>query len=296
MMDAVVPLKLADVERLRILLHSIETNFAELPRLWVVVPDEQLPSISRQLPRQDLLRLVPETTIVPEFRRYRVKGWYKQQLIKLAMADHVATDLYLLMDADVICARPVVAADLAIDGRGKCHRYSAATHERWYSWASRVLALPKSWWKHGVTPAVLHRQGVRLLAAYLEDRSPRPGLQIWLQTKLQSAFRAVSGRGRSCASWRSVLLESLPWTEYALYFSFLENAGEFERFHVAVGQSLSGHCLWQRDNFDHWHPACSQISAPFIVAQSISGVPPEQIYERVKPLFQAKDIQGSLGA
>jgi hypothetical protein len=25
-------------------------------------------------------------------------------------------------------------------------------------------------------------------------------------------------------------------------------------------------------------------------------VPPEQIYERVKPLFQAKDIQGSLGA
>jgi hypothetical protein len=238
--------------------------------------------------------VVPETEVVPELAGSKAKGWYKQQLIKLAMADHVASDYYLLFDADVICARPVRRHDLFRNGKALCHRYRNAIHANWYGYAERVLELPRSGWVHGVTPTVLSREAVQELAAHLSRQSPRPG-RFW--PSLWSKLPEWAGGPRPWHSdrddhgrWRRVLLDSLPWTEYALYFTFLEATGRFERYHTHAQRSLCGDCIWRDDRFENWQPALPRPyrQPPFIVVQSITKIPPEKILERIEPLLAPK--------
>ncbi len=292
MLDAVLPLTLADLARFRILARSIEANFTDLARCWVVVPDHQADSMRIAMPHARFV-VVPETEVVPELAGSKVKGWYKQQLVKLAMADRVTSDYYLLFDADVICARPIRRHDLFRQGKAYCHRYQNSNHACWYHWAERVLELPRSGWVHGVTPTILSREAVQELAAHLNRQSPRPG-RFW--PKLWAQLPAWAGGPRPWRSdhedagrWRRVLLDSLPWTEYSLYFTFLEATGRFERYHIPVKRSLCGDCIWRTGSFADWNPTLPRPyrQPPFIVVQSIAKIPPEQILERIEPLLHA---------
>jgi len=292
MLDAVLPLTLADLARFQILARSIEANFADLPRCWVIVPDAQQDAMRIAMPSRRFV-VVPETEIVPELAGSKAKGWYKQQLIKLAMADHVSSDYYLLFDADVICARPIRRHDLFRNGKALCHRYRNVTHAKWYGWAERVLEMPRSGWVHGVTPTILCREAVREMTAHLSRQQPRP-VKFWRRLRARmpewaGGPRAWRSDHEDAGRWRRVLLDSLPWTEYALYFTFLEATGRFERFHTSAMRSLCGDCIWRRDSFADWDPTLPRPyrQPPFIVVQSITKIPPEMILERIEPLLQA---------
>jgi hypothetical protein len=294
MLDAVLPLTVHDLDRAQILCRSIEANFPDLAKCFVVAPDRQRADIARALahPRYTVL---PETRIVPELAGSRVKGWYKQQLVKLAMAEHVASDYYLLLDADVICARRVRSGDLFDSTKALCHRYHSRKHDAWYAWAQRVLGMRRSGWVHGVTPTLLSRHAVGELTRHLNGLPPRPG--GWWPRLAAGAQRIAGGWGRatergdepSVHRWRRVLLASLPWTEYALYFTFLEGTGRFEHFHAHAPRSLAGDCLWRSDRFEDWQPAARRNSSrpPFMVVQSIARIPPHLILQRVEPLLSA---------
>ena len=293
MLDAVLPLTLADLARFRILARSIEANFADLARCWVIVPDHQADSMRIAMPHARFV-VVPETEIAPELAGSKAKGWFKQQLIKLAMADHVTSDYYLLFDADVVCARPIRRHDLFRDDKALCHRYQNGKHANWYRWAERVLEMPRSGWVHSVTPTVLCREAVRDLAAHLNRQPPRPQ-KLW--PRLRASLPEWAGGPRAWRSdhedagrWRSVLLASLPWTEYSLYFTFLEATGRFERYHTHAQRSLCGNCLWKRTDFAAWDPTEARAfrNPPFMVVQSIANIPPELILEKLEPLFRAR--------
>ena len=73
MLDAVLPLTLADLARFRILARSIEANFADLARCWVVVPDHQADSMRIAMPDARFV-VVPETQIAPELAGSKAKG------------------------------------------------------------------------------------------------------------------------------------------------------------------------------------------------------------------------------
>lgn len=288
MIEAVVPLTLADLERFQILALSIGAHFRDLSRCWVVVPDAEHATIAAAMPDKRFV-VVRETHIVPELAGSQVRGWYKQQLVKLAMADHVATDYYLLFDADVICARKIRREDLFHSGKAICHRYRNDKHSDWYGWAERVLGSQRSGLVHGVTPAMLSKYAVQELAAYLENQPVRPG-GIWPRAYEQVCqwlgVTTVSA-GFDSARWRRMLLASLPWTEYALYFTFLESTGRFDRYHAHAERSLCGESLWRRDHFEQWRPSIRRSDQPpFMVVQSILKIPPQQILDRVEPLLR----------
>jgi hypothetical protein len=299
MFDAAVPLVHRDLARFQILRRSLDAHWGELGTCWVITPDAQRREIARSI-RGNRYQVIPETNVVPELAASTDRGWHKQQLVKLAMADVVATDQYLLLDADVICVRPLRREDLMQQGKARCYRYQNANHARWYRWAQRVLRLRRSGWVHGVTPAVLDRRAVRRLASYLTTQPPRLFDQFqrtarrFLRTWRAAGRAPQSGRPPMTlystdhsTSWRQQLLDLLPWTEYSLYFTFLEATGQFDRYHVHTDHSLYANCVWSGKSFDHWQPQLfNSDCAPFSIVQSIAGIPPEAVWERVAPLLR----------
>jgi hypothetical protein len=272
MIDAVLPLVAEDIPRARLLARSLDRFFPDLGTCWVVTPRKDVDAAARALP----YRVVAEDELVPELRRGSnydriasmvgargftlVSGWYVQQLVKLAAAELVESDFYLTLDSDVICVRPTRAADLVRDGRAVCDGRPASKHAEWYEWAERVLGVAGERTDHAVTPALLARDAVRELTRHLDARAQR-------------------------GSWRGYLLASIPWTEYTLYTTYLEQAGVYDRYHLRLGKgAVYGNCVWSREQYDAWDPARS-ADFHFTVVQSTVGVPVDEVAARVEPLL-----------
>jgi hypothetical protein len=292
-LDAVLPLAASDADRAQILFRSLERFFEPLRTCFVVVPDRELATVRGRIPR-GRYELVPESDVIPEIRwfwamaRMRAKlrlvgppihGWFVQQLVKLAVAERVETPFYVTLDADVLCVRETRYDDLVRGGRGLVQT-SPPNHPEWNDDAERVLGLPRSGRQYGVTPALLHRDAVGALERHLERRVRRRVQQI--------SGRMPHRVPRDIlASWRSYLLRSLPWTEYAVYHTFLEQTGLFDRYHVLAGEdAIYGHSIWMESQFDEWDPARTfdgDGGFCFTVVQSATRIPPDRVLTKVAP-------------
>jgi hypothetical protein len=291
-----------DLARLEILLASMATYICrtDLASILLICPPGDMATIQafvdktgRGLP----LRVISELTVCPEFAndpdttsRWPTtnRGWFRQQLLKLAIFEHVETTFYLTLDADVVFVRHCSANDLVPHGRALCAVEMAADYRRLYTeefateevarkqirvnWAERVLKIrrPKGAEHfYGETPVFLHKPTVGHLVEHLQHhRAP---------------------------DWRSALLRLLPWTEYPLYFTFLEYAGSVDSIYCTGGcnQLLRlDQSLWQskanyRDerDIDSWD-AGEVFDSPgpggyTVVFQSYLGTPPLKIRAKV---------------
>lgn len=296
-LDAVLPLTAGDVERAQILFRSLDAFFEPLGTCHVVVPDADVDAVRPHVPRDGYV-VVPESEVVPEIgwfwatTRLRAKlrlvgppvhGWYVQQLVKLAAADRVATPFYLTLDADVLCVRATRYEHLVRDGRAVVQT-TPPNHPEWNDAAERVLGLPRSGRQYGVTPALLSRDAVLALQQHLEARVGERARRIASRLPARTLPRDV------LASWRSYLIRSLPWTEYALYHTFLERTGLFDRYHVDGGEdALYANCVWMEGQFEDWQPDLSfraDDGFRFSIVQSATRVPPEAVWAKVAPYVE----------
>lgn len=293
-MDAVLPLTVADVARARLLFRSL-TRFVEgLETVWVYTPDDQAQTLQAELVGVPLpLRVRPETDIVPELRPYaHIGGWYKQQMIKLAAARAVRGPFYLTLDADVVATRDLRVEQLTPEGRALTHIINEDLHPRWYRRVESLLGepLPRRGVVHNVTPAVLSAPAAIELLDEMGERMRRgrysPGLrgvrQRW--ARLRWGSRPDPGH--------LYLLAGLPWTEYALYYSFVELRGRLEHHH-----RISDRCIYDiegsvwfrpQTRLTHWDPAASfQGEGPpwFLVVQSNTGLEPGEVERSLNKYF-----------
>jgi hypothetical protein len=149
-----------DLERCRLLVESAERLVTPESPHYLVVPRCDL-ALFRELATRPHVRLLEEerllpwwifrTPVSPKWRAnllgLPVRGWIAQQLGKLALPDHVAEEVLVLIDSDVVFFRPLdlrsfVRGDrvrlFAVPGRG-----DAPDHRRWYRGAARLLGLPR---------------------------------------------------------------------------------------------------------------------------------------------------------
>ena len=291
-LDAVLPLTAADAERAQMLFRSLERFFEPLGTCYVVAPDREVASVRPRIP-SGRYEVLAESDVIPEIgyfwtmARTRAKlrlvgppihGWFVQQLVKLAASERIGTPFYLTLDADVLCVRETTYGHLVREGRAIVQT-SPPNHPEWNDDAERVLGLPRSGRQYGVTPAILNRDAVAALARHLERRV-RPRVR-------RVAARLPHPRPRDVlASWRSYLLRGLPWTEYAVYHTFLEQTGLFDRYHVLAGEdSIYGNCVWIENQFVEWDPGAdgSGDAYRFSVVQSATRIPPERVRAKVEP-------------
>jgi hypothetical protein len=289
--DAVLPLVARDVDRSVILRRSLRRFFSDLGTCWVVTPDSEREFVSSRI-SGDNFRVIPESKIVPELKFYnfirklfgvpQVPGWCVQQIIKLGIAPYVDSQFYLVLDSDVICVKRVRASELVRDGRARTKRYPDDIHREWYEAAERLLGLRRSGLTHSVTPCLLSKAAVLGLHDWLCIRSARGSRRLAALARRSHIAGLLFG-------WRSYLLRNLGWSEYALYHTYLEGLGLWEKFHYEVGDvGIAWNSVWVKGDFESWRPEDSFLSGDFFfsVVQSNTGVDVIDVWERVRSYLE----------
>lgn len=221
--------RVSDLERfLAIGLPSLHRYMAKecVAELLVVSPPEDLGRVRKRLvdTAQFPVRVVDEARLCPSVADER--GWYKQQIIKLAAAELIHTPWYLTLDADVVCVRHVNDSFLFPDGRAIWQRERVRAHPEWWEGSREVLGtsrkLDLGQVVTGVTPALIHTASAR---------------------ELLERLAAVD---RGC-HWAATLvrLQHLNWTEYSLYWTHLVDLDRVEHLYADSSHRLyGGHSVW----------------------------------------------------
>ena len=89
-----------------------------------------------------------------------------------------------------------------------------------------------------------------------------------------------------------------PWTEYALYYTFLESTGLADRYHRVLATciyAIEG-SLWYAENFDGWDPSATFVKPGvpyFLVVQSNTGIAPERVWGARARVRGGHEVTGS---
>jgi hypothetical protein len=291
-----------DLQRFRLLLASLHRYLDgdSLEKLILVSPGKDLQSI-RDAASASLsslrIELLDEDDLCPEFESdpdtlnswpRPNTGWFRQQLIKLAIHDRVTTPFYMTLDSDVLFVRDFGFGALFPGGKAALNMQTAEDFRRLYTArkaqhevkvrearyreAEQVLRLQRParyahrW--YGETPVLLNRRIVSDLARHVSETWQMP--------------------------WRRALLEKLPWTEYALYFLFAESRDVLEAYYqpgTADTLLRLSQSLWlPADDYatprglPDWHP--DEIfelekEGVAVVVQSYLGYPIGEIADKI---------------
>lgn len=289
-LDAVLPLVPRDCERFELLARSLERHLSDLGTLWVVVPDSAHAQISRQVNSSRLpLQVIGESEWAPDLGKLPLRGWYKQQLIKLVASQFVRGEFYLTLDADVICTRRCGFVDLVPDGKARCYVMHQSDHRDWYDGAQAALGMEpvRRDILHNVTPVVWATAGVKKTVAHLESRAKRRHFAGGLRGLRQRAHALLARN--SAAPWMNYLAPATPWAEYALYFTYLEATGQFDLYHSHSDVCIYDieRSLWKNTkSLDGWDPSpLFEGEGPpyFAVLQSNAGFSASELWTKLEP-------------
>jgi hypothetical protein len=148
-------------------------------------------------------------------------------------------------------------------------------HPGWWKESCRILGCRTDLGRPGmsVTPAILSTTAMSGLLTELDacHGNWAARLQTWLKQGLRSAV----------------------WTEYSLYYSFLEKHGRLANFHFEGTSTtrsrggrtmVSGNSLWRSEDLETWNPAVvfeGEDPASFAVIQSSLRLEVEMVREKL---------------
>jgi len=225
--------------------------------------------------------VMSEESLVPELREHRqVRGWRKQQIVKLAAARVIEEDFYITFDADVVCLQPLSYSKLVIDGRALLQYESRELHPKWWKSSGRILKMNPNVGDvsigMSVTPAILSRDLCLKLADYLK---PSKGTWADVLCRLHNP--------KSPSNWTLGRVLKSKWTEYSLYYLCSMKLGLLDKYHVRAGTDEHPQLLLVHEShpFETWDTAQSFAAGEpglFCVVGSKSGLEPRVIWERVQ--------------
>jgi hypothetical protein len=263
----ILPVLERDLDRFAILQASLLANRGDLAGC-VVITDGNRETVAAQI-NDPFYTVFDETAILgrraPKWvfnwqkKRPSHAGWYVQQLLKLAAVAASTSDFCLTLDGDLIALKPFDEGAVAPGGIAVAQVHPDDAHPLWYVGSSRVLGMGRSGHAYAVTPNLYSPEACRMMIEHLEHRALRVE-----------------------RNWIDMLLHRVPWTEQALYFTFLEGAGIFDKFHSRThdGVWYGASSVWSREDFAAWEMPTDADSF-FAVIQSRSGITAKEIRDRL---------------
>lgn len=261
-----------NIDRANLLIQSLLFFWREDQKIdfHVICPDSELDAIKSEfLYLQDNtcfdLHFRDESSIHPSISNAPPGyGIAKHMLIKLAAANFVFTEFYLIFDTDIVPCKFMNTDAFIKDGRALTEYFSYPGGYPWYMNSAKALhideetvdlSIPRLF----VTPEILSSTIVKSL-----------------QNKLGSI---ESGK-----DWVDYLIgifdyrDNHYWTEYTLYDLHGSSLGLFEKFHLPASSEAPLHCMdqgiWKVEDVQSWDPLKAfdgRSPGYFMVLQSITA-------------------------
>jgi hypothetical protein len=288
--EAVLPVKCQhvrgnDLARAKLLLASINANWRgqERFRVHIVTLGNDLPILDLALDRNlENVEVVThdENLVVSGITEYPCGGWVKQQVLKLAAHKLMQDPLYLCLDSDLVCCKPIDDEWLLPGGRAMTDRTQRHKFPAWWYRSSEILDAnyDRNAIGMAVTPQFLSTKICQQLEEFLVGKF---GVAPW--SKLMDPQMASLDDNKQYSGW----------TEYTLYSLFAEKIGLMDQFHLTqaemskLGRRLSSlNSLWGRGQFEAWQPHkafTDEDPGTFLVCQSNTDLPIEDIIKRLNP-------------
>jgi Family of unknown function (DUF6492) len=275
--------------RFRLLIYSFLKSFdqMDLDAFIIVSPFsecQRIEAILRSVTADHRYNVIPEHLLCPEIcakpqHNQALAGWHIQQIIKMAVAELLVTDFYVTLDSDILCLRKVKESDLIVQTtngpKGIVNTETEKDYTSIYrsSFVSAELRIKRARYCaslkllgkdvpeddinrfFGETPCVIHRASMLSLLVYLSKSMQKP--------------------------WQEGLAGDTGWTEYSLYFQYLEFTGLLEDIYQLAGcnQVLDlERSVWQENSwylsardYDQAHFSkflLDRTRGPFVAIQS----------------------------
>lgn len=222
------------VIRFRMVIKSFLINFDlnDLEIFLIICPKKDITNIKTQLSAlttDNRFKIVDENEIYPHLKlrspKESISGWYIQQILKLTVAKVIKTDFYLTLDSDVICKNRFNRSTLVPSGKALLNIETSDDYHELYmdSFATKEWAIKNNRLRlsailinyrrkthfqqqsYGETPVLMHCQSV-----------------LGLMEELSYLYR----------DWVTVLLKISGWTEYTLYFQYLEKHNLIDTLYI----------------------------------------------------------------
>jgi len=289
---AVMPIKASgsygvdDLNRGHILFRSLE-KFAPkgfFSEFYVVTPDNEVETIRAAYACWAHLniKVISEDEVAPELSRYpKMRGWRKQQIVKLAIAKFVSSDFYITFDADVICLKSINTESLLPGNKAILQLEQAQQHPKWWRSSSRILNARAQTKKleqgMTVTPAILATPIVEQLYRDIGKRDRNNNWIDWLCQLHQPSHPK---------NWLLHRYLMNKWTEYSLYYLTALKHDLFDKYHTYCGTEEHPQKLLVHDShpFENWQAERSfseQCPGLFCVVGSKTYLSPQTVWSKV---------------
>jgi hypothetical protein len=265
------------LQRTRTLLTSFLKQFrqTDLAGFLVVAPARDLQLLSatiRSLTSDPRYKLLDELDVCPEIGKFiqpdtgEISGWRAQQVVKLAASEYVSSQYYVTLDSDIICMHRFGYDQLVKDGLAMTNCEQPADYMRLYTgsfalaeMSTKILRYRKSGEILGCGPCT-HAESGRFYG-----ETP-----VVLRADMVSRLQAQMSE-RYSRHWVEVLAAKRGWTEYGLYYHFLEMTGQMDAccFYTGCNTVLDLERSVWHSSARYRHPRCYDLE--HFAGKTVSG-------------------------
>lgn len=300
-LSAVLPLcirgsyDIDDLGRTEILFKSLsaftEDNLIE--EFLIVCPDNEVEIIEKKCTKWTKLniRVVSEEILIPELKNHRnVRGWRKQQIVKLAAPRMLDCDYFITFDADVICLKHINKEILLPEGKALLQYEPRSRHPKWWRSSSRILNISGTIGDPNkgmsVTPAILSSELCRLTGEEIEKHWRGSGTWVDRLCELHNP--------KSLSNWTPYRFRRSRWTEYSLYYLTAMKLNLLEKYHITCGTTKINQLLWSHgtnpiEQWDVAHSFSNENPGLFCVVGSKRRLENDLVWNMVKPFIPIND-------
>lgn len=252
-------------------------------KFLVVTPPDEVEEVARRLEPWSQFNpvVMSEEELVPELANYQqMRGWRKQQIVKLAAQKEFDDEFYITFDADVICLKTLTLDKLIVNGKALIQYELRSQHAKWWKASARLLKMSSNIGNTEigmhVTPAILSTK----LAKQVADEITL----LWRKNWVDAICSLHNPKHPN--NWRISRFLQLKWTEYSMYYLCALKKDNLTEFHTDAGtednpQLLLIHDSHPYENWDTAYSFSSECPGMFCVVGSKSRLEPNEVWQRI---------------